>query len=78
MHAHERFELADHVAGGAEIEPGGELILDEPETDLLEAGAVRDDPVAVTGAREDVALEHGQRRRARLERGGRVAGAPKR
>ena len=25
VHAHERLELADHVAGGAEIEPGGEL-----------------------------------------------------
>ena len=66
MLAHERFELADHLARGAEIEPCRELVLDETETDLLEAGAVRDDPVAVTGAGEDLAAEHGQRRRARL------------
>ena len=58
MHAHERFELADHLAGGAEIEPGRELVLDETETDLLETGPVRDDPVAVTGAGEDLAAEH--------------------
>ena len=79
MHADEPFELADHLARGAEIEPRRELILDETETDLPEAGTVRDDPVAITGGGEDVAaLEHGQRRRARLQSSGRVASAAKR
>ena len=58
MLADEPFELADHLARGAEVEPRRELILDETETDLLEAGTVRDDPVAITGGGEDLAVEH--------------------
>ena len=78
MRADEPFELADHLARGAEIEPRRELVLDETETDLLEAGPVRHDPVAITGGGEDLAVEHGQRRRARLQSSGRVASASKR
>ena len=68
MHAHECFELADHLARDAEVESRRELILDEAEMDFLEAGAVGDEPVAVPGAGEDLAPEHRERRRARLER----------
>ena len=78
MLADESFELADHLARGAEVEPCRELVLDETETDLLEAGTVRDDPVAITGGGQDLAPEQRQRRRARLQRSGRVAGASKR
>ena len=74
----EPFELAGHLARGAEIEPRRELVLDETETDLLEAGTVRDDPVAITGGGQDLAAEQRQRRRARLQRSGRVAGASQR
>ena len=73
LHTHERFEFAGHIAGGAQLEAGGELILDEPETDLFETGAVGDDPVGVTRAREDVPFEQGERRRGRLHRRSRVA-----
>ena len=38
MLADERFELADHLARGTEIEPRRELILDETETDLARGG----------------------------------------
>jgi len=78
MLADESFELADHLARGAEVEPGGELVLDETEMDLLEAGTVWDDPLAVTGGGEDLAAEQRQRSRARLQHGGGVTGASKR
>ena len=78
MLADEPFQLGDHLARGTEVEPCRELVLDETETDLLEAGTVRDDPVTITGGGQDLAPEQRQRRRAHLHSSGRVAGGSKR
>ena len=63
----ESFDLGDDLAGTTEIKLRREPILDETEAGLIEPDTVRDDPFAVAGVGENVAVEHRQRRRAERE-----------
>ena len=46
----ERLQLADDLAGGAEREPRGELVLDQPQPGLLQPHPVRQHPAAAPAA----------------------------
>ena len=82
---HRRLQLADQVAGVAQLQQRGEPDLDQLHPRLVEPRPVRDRPVAVAGAREEVAAVQVQGRLAQLggaavvagveppRRGGRVA-----
>ena len=56
---HQRLEVADELASAAELDASGQRVLEQPEPDLLEPGAVRDGPVG--GAGQHLAAEQGQR-----------------
>ena len=65
----EGFDLGDDLAGTTEIKLRHKPILDETEAGLFEPDTVRDDPFAVAGVGENVAVEHPQCRRAERESG---------
>jgi len=58
---HQRLELTDQLPTGAEVDTCGHHIFQEPQPDLLEAGAVGRGPVAVVDqVDQDVAAEQPQ------------------
>ena len=67
----EPFQLADHLAARAEVDPGGEEVLEQPHPYFLELRTLGLQPVAVTDVYEDRSPEqreplggqrHGRRR----------------
>ena len=75
----QRLELPDQLAARPQQDPGRQLVLDQPEAHLLQAGPVRDDPVPLAGAREHhVAAEHRQRPATDVHDGRRVTGGQSR
>ena len=74
----ESFQLADHVAAGAEVDACGEVVLDQAEADLVQPHPVGVQPVAVAGVDEDLAPEQRQPFAGDVHGGRRVAGPPRR
>jgi hypothetical protein len=68
MLAHQPFQLGDEVAAGPEVDPGRRPVLEQAEPDLLEAGPVGMEPLAVAGVGQDFAPEQGQRLGGGLQR----------
>ena len=69
---HQHLELADELAAGAEVDPSGHDVLEQPQPDLLEPGPMGRRPVAVV--EENLAAEEPERLAGQLESSGRVAG----
>ena len=59
-------ELADDVVAAAEVDGGGQVGLGQLHSDLVEARAMRDDPLGVAGGREELAGEASECRRAHV------------
>ena len=76
--AQQPFQLGDHLAAGAEVDLGGRPVLEQAEPDLVQARPVGMEPVAVAGVDQDLAPEQAERLAGRLQRRGRVTGAPRR
>ena len=61
MLAQQPFQLGDDVAAAAEVDPRGRPVLKEPEPDLVQAGPVGLEPLAVAGVDQDLAPEQAER-----------------
>ena len=73
--AEQPFELGEQLGAAAEVDPGGRLVLEQAEPDLLQTCPVGMEPLAVAGVDQDLAPEQAERLGGRLQRRGGVAGA---
>ena len=69
-------ELPDHVPAGPKLDPRREVVLDQPEADLLQAGPVRLQPGTVTGVDKHLAAEERERLPGQLGGAGQVPALP--
>jgi hypothetical protein len=76
MQLDQRLELPGHVPAGPKLDPRREVVLEQPEADLFQAGPVRLQPGSVTGVDKHVAAEERERLPGQLGGAGQIAALP--